>query len=354
MDLSCESDRFLTTNIGDNMRNAEFCKNDKDSSTCFLCPNLCNLSEGQIGKCLSRKRENGKIKLLSYSEIVADGFDPIEKKPLYHVSPGSKIYSIGSFGCNLHCRFCQNYNISQSIQPSKKLMPEQLSKVALSFKNNIGVAFTYNEPGIWYEYIIDSAPILHKNGLLTVMVTNGYLSAEPWKNLCEIVDAVNIDLKAFTPSFYDKICAGKLETVKTNIQIAIELGVHVELTNLVVTGLNDNEKVFEEMVKWVSSLSKDIPFHISRYFPRYKEKALATDIYTLNRYFEMASKYLNYVYLGNVSGESNTICPDCGEIWIQRNAYSTSVLHNETCPKCGKGIPFLISDKVKNLELSNA
>lgn len=330
------------------MRKAEYCKNEKGTSSCYLCPNLCVLKENELGKCLSRKRQNGILCLNSYGEVVASGIDPIEKKPLYHVEPGKPILSIGSFGCNFSCRFCQNYNISQAEQPSKKLLPDELVQYALSIQDNIGVAFTYNEPSIWFEYIMDVAPILKGNALLTVMVTNGYLSSAPWNELCEVVDAMNIDLKAFNPSFYKNICSGNLDIVKRNIKTAVEKGVHVELTNLVVTGLNDSEIEFEEMILWVSELSKDIPFHISRYFPQYKETSEPTSLETLKKFYEIANQHLNYVYLGNVVGNSNTSCPKCGKVWIERAQYLTTVINNSNSCECGSPIPFIYKAKVES------
>lgn len=330
---------------------AEFCKNKAETTACFLCPNLCILKEGQTGKCLSRKREDGMMKLTSYAQVVSAGFDPIEKKPLYHVTPGKRIFSVGSFGCNLTCRFCQNHNISQRVQPSNTVMPEQLLELALKDSRSVGVAFTYNEPGIWYEYIIDSAPLLKKHNQLVVLVTNAYLSDEPWRALCSVADAMNIDLKSFDSHFYNNICSGKLEIVKKNIKTAIELGVHVELTNLLITGLNDNISQFELMLDWISAISKDIPLHISRYFPRYLEKAPPTDVGRLEDFYKIASSYLNYVYLGNVAGDSDTICPKCGNLWVHRNGYSTTTINTDTCSNCGKVIPFLLNANEKSKEL---
>ena len=322
-------------------RKPEYCRDLEEISECFLCPNLCKLKDDEKGKCLSRWRKDGQMSLLSYAQIVAGGIDPIEKKPLYHVAPGMPIFSVGSFGCNLKCRFCQNSNISQNIQPAREMLPQTLVDYAASIKDNIGVAFTYNEPGIWFEYICDCADLLKAKNLLSIMVTNGFLCHEPWQKLCTKIDAMNIDLKAFTSSFYKDICQGDLETVKRNIKIAYESGVYIELTNLVVTGLNDNEQDFQQMVEWIASISKDIPLHISRYFPQYKETAPATAVNTLVRFEEIARQSLNYVYLGNVAGESDTYCPSCGELWVKRMGYSTERLIFADKCKCGLDIPIV-------------
>jgi len=273
--------------------------------------------------------------------VVSASVDPIEKKPLYHLCPGRPIFSIGTYGCNLHCRFCQNADISQKKQPTAELLPQQLVAEASAVDGNIGVAFTYNEPGIWYEYILDCAPLLQQAGLMAVMVTNGYLNPGPWLDLCRVVDAMNIDLKAFNADFYQKICGGRLDTVKDNIRVAIESGVHVELTNLVVTGLNDDPAEFTALVDWVADLSDNLPLHISRYFPRYHETAPPTAPSTIERFVEIARKKLKYVYQGNLPGDQDTRCPACGATWVARNNYQVVVTcKSETCA-CGHKLPFM-------------
>lgn len=323
------------------MREACFYKKQGDKIVCQLCPNKCLISEGAVGRCLSRGMVDGAMRLNTYAGVTSVSVDPVEKKPLYHVCPGRPIYSIGSYGCNLRCRFCQNAEISQHKQPTEILLPDQLVAEALRIRDNIGVAFTYNEPGIWYEYILDCAPLLRKANLLTVMVTNGYLCYEPWMELCKVVDAMNIDLKAFNADFYANICGGQLENVKNNIKAAIDTGVHVELTNLVVTGLNDHEDEFREMVDWVASISDSIPLHISRYFPRYLETAPPTPSATIGSFVEIARARLKYVYPGNLSANQDTCCPDCGLTWVSRNGYDTTILNHEAVCKCGLKLPIL-------------
>ncbi len=322
-------------------------KKENDKVVCQLCPNHCLIAEGGVGSCLSRGVADGRLIALTYGRVVSASVDPVEKKPLYHLCPGRPIFSIGSYGCNLHCRFCQNADISQKKQPTAELSPRQLVAEAAAVDDNIGVAFTYNEPGIWYEYILDCAPLLRQANLLTVMVTNGYLNHEPWLDLCRVVDAMNIDLKAFNTDFYQKICGGRLDTVKNNIRTAVESGVHVELTNLVVTGLNDDPAEFVELVDWVAALSDTLPLHISRYFPRYHETAPPTSPATIERFVEIARKRLKYVYPGNLPGDQNTRCPQCGTTWVSRNNYQVVVTcSSETC-SCGHKLPFVQKSRLQ-------
>jgi pyruvate formate lyase activating enzyme len=316
------------------MRKAEYCRVD-ESMHCFLCPELCEIPEGGTGRCLGRGMRGQEASVLNYGKVVAAGIDPIEKKPLYHYYPGRPILSVGTFGCNLKCRFCQNSDISQFEQPSTFISPEQLCQRAFHAPENIGIAFTYNEPGIWFEYVCDVSRLLHEAGLKSVMVTNGYLSAAPFAELCRYVDAMNIDLKGFTSGFYENVCQGKLEPVKQNIIKAYSEGVHLELTNLVITGLNDDSEEFSAMVDWIADLSDSIPLHISRYFPRYLETAQATELKKLEELSQIATKKLKYVYLGNIAGNQNTLCPKCGEVWVERLGYSTRALLKQKKCQCG-------------------
>lgn len=322
------------------MIEAAYYQQRDDLLSCQLCPNLCLIGVGQRGACHSRIAKDGRLWAENYAITVAENLDPIEKKPLYHLCPGKMVYSVGSYGCNLHCRFCQNADISQQIQPGIKVLPEQLVKKAGSFKDNIGVAFTYNEPGIWYEYIRDCAPLLRHANLLTIMVTNGYLSTQPWNDLCQVVDAMNIDIKSFNPDFYKNICGGKLEQVKENITAALNANVHVELTHLVVTGLNDDKEEFSKLVSWVAALGKDIPLHISRYFPKYHEKAQATAPATITDFVAIAREKLNFVYPGNLAADQSTHCPDCKKIWVSRSQHETQVIQQKSLCECGRLLPF--------------
>ena len=326
------------------MRQAEFFRDSEKTTDCFLCPNYCRISEGQRGQCLGRGRVNGTMRLFNYGVVVAAHSDPIEKKPLYHFHPGANIFSVGTYGCNLHCRFCQNCELSQEIQSGEEMSPDRMAALAASHRGNIGVAFTYNEPGIWYEYIMDAAPLIRSRGHKVVLVTNGYLEPEPWERLCLVSDAMNIDLKGFSDDFYRDICFGKLAPVLANIAKAVEKGVHVEITHLVVTDRNDRPELFEKLVDWLANLDQRIPLHLSRYFPRFHEVALPTDPAVLEEFRRLAARKLRHVYLGNIDSEegNDTRCPNCGKIWIHRDGYEVSVRHDGPKCVCGleKNIPF--------------
>ena len=320
------------------MHHAAFVSNGPELSICTLCPNHCRIAEGDCGACLGRIRRGGEVVCANYGVVVAAHNDPIEKKPLYHFYPGRSILSIGTYGCNLSCRFCQNSEISQQEVPGEMVSPQDLTSSATAVAGNLGVAFTYNEPGIWYEFILDTAPRLRKHGLKVVLVTNGYLSPAPWKELCAVTDAMNIDIKAFTEDFYRDICHGHLDPILENVRSAHQAGVHVEVTNLVIPGLNDNPESFEKMVDWLAALDRTMPLHLSRYFPRYQETAPPTPPETLEDFRARALKKLDYVFVGNVSSPEghHSICPDCGQAWIERHGYSVRIKSpGKTC-SCGR------------------
>ena len=281
---------------------------------CRLCHHACQLMEGETGFCKARGNRGGRLTSLSYGLLTLVALDPIEKKPLYHFYPGSRILSVGSFGCNLACPFCQNYSISQAGETDLcyedegaglrvyRLPPEELVELALDTQErheNIGVAFTYNEPLMNYEYVRDCARLLKEAGLKVVLVTNGTLSSGPLGRLLPLVDALNIDLKGFTPEFYQWV-RGDFELVRTNIRAAHEAGCHVEVTTLVIPGHNDSPEEMEREAEWLASLSPEIPLHLSRYFPRVHLHEPATPVETLVRLQEIAEKHLRYVHLGNV------------------------------------------------------
>lgn len=272
-----------------------------DKIHCYLCPHNCVIENGHIGKCNVRSHENGKLYTLNYGEITSIALDPIEKKPIHYYKSGTNILSVGSYGCNFVCGFCQNYNISQFKPNSEFVSKENLVDTILSNKDSVGVAFTYNKPSIWYEYVYDCAKLLKEKNKNTsvVVVTNGYISEEPLKQLLPYVDAMNIDLKAFTNRYYDAICGGSLKPVLKTIEIAAK-ECHVEITTLLVSGENDNLNEVEEIAKFLSVISSDIPLHLSRYFPRYKLDNPATDVNFMFKAKEIAEKYLSRVKLGNI------------------------------------------------------
>lgn len=269
---------------------------------CELCPHHCALSEGNVGFCKARSCKNGKIVCDNYGKITSIAIDPIEKKPLMNFYRGSNILSIGSYGCNLHCPFCQNSEISQEVcNRVLELSPNQLIDIALEYVdkyNNIGIAYTYNEPFISYEYVYDCAVLAHKHNLKNVFITNGMICEEPLKKILPYIDAMNVDLKGFTQKFYDLV-KGDLETVKNTIKLASK-HCHVEVTTLIIPGENDSDKEIDDISKWLSKIDKNIPYHISRFFPIYKMTDKdPTPIKTVYHLAEVARKNLVNVYTGN-------------------------------------------------------
>lgn len=269
---------------------------------CEICPHGCELDEGQVGFCRARANKDDKVVAINYGKLTSIALDPIEKKPLRRFQPGSNILSVGSFGCNLRCSFCQNYRISMSNEDIKTvyISPQELVERSLQMRDNrnIGIAFTYNEPLIGYEYVLDCAKLAKTHDLKIVLVTNGYINEQPLKELLPFVDAMNIDLKAFNEEFYRRI-GGDLDTVKRTIETAAE-SCHVEVTTLIIPDENDDEKEIEDMSKWLSDIDKDIPLHISRFFPMYNmSDRKPTDIKAVYRLADIAGEHLNQVYKGN-------------------------------------------------------
>lgn len=270
---------------------------------CHLCPHNCKIKAGQLGICCGRQNIEGVLYTLNYNRVTSLAVDPIEKKPLYHYYPGRNILSVGTFGCNFRCGFCQNWEIAHQDSPAtREVTPETLVKVALEAQKasySIGIAYTYSEPLIWYEYVYDTAKMAHQQGLKNVLVTNGFVQKEPLLELLPFIDALNIDVKAFTEEYYRKTCGGKLEPVLRTVELAQE-SCHVEITTLVVPGMNDSDQEINALVDWIASLNPRIPLHFSRYFPQYQFDLPATPLETLARACEIASSKLDYVHIGNV------------------------------------------------------
>lgn len=274
---------------------------------CQVCMHHCALEPGQTGLCRARKNEGGEIVCANYGQITSLALDPIEKKPLHDFHPGSMVLSVGSYGCNLRCPFCQNHEISMTDGKgldAEQVSPRQLADLALMWKKqkktgNIGIAYTYNEPLVGWEFVRDTAQLVREYGMLNVLVTNGTASQEVLEKLLPFIDAMNIDLKGFREAYYQKL-GGNLETVKAFIARAQE-SCHVELTTLIVPGENDAPGDMEAQAKWIAGLRPTIPLHITRFFPRYRMRDReATDVEQLYRLAGIAEKYLEKVYVGNV------------------------------------------------------
>ncbi|QVK19540.1 AmmeMemoRadiSam system radical SAM enzyme [Mycoplasmatota bacterium] len=311
---------------------------------CQLCPQFCLISEGQLGLCQTRKNIDQQLFAINYGETTSIALDPIEKKPLYHFKPGSKILSIGTFGCNMKCSFCQNYQISQIRAKSDYIKCDELLRLVDTVENNIGIAFTYNEPFMWYEYIYDMALNMKakENDKSIVMVTNGYINPKPLEKLLPFIDALNIDLKAFDSRFYREICKADLEPVLKTIEIAQKY-CHVEVTTLMVTEKNDSIEEIEMIAKYIGKINKNIPLHLTRYYPNYKMNQQPTKLTKMFEAKEIAQEYLNYVYLGNIPNEDqNTYCPNCHKLVLDRRQLKKSILDGNKCLHCGEIIPIVL------------
>ncbi len=306
---------------------------------CTLCPARCVISSGRVGLCRIRRNEGGILYASAYGELVSLALDPIEKKPLYHFHPGSRILSTGPNGCNFRCPFCQNWSISQQPVNCTHLSAEELVACAAQGES-IGIAFTYTEPLIWFEYVIDCARLLKERGLKAVLVSNGYFSEAPARELFPMIDAANIDLKSASPDYYRKVCRGKLEDVLRTIRLAREYGVKVELTNLLIPGDNDGEEDIRSIVDLVEQIDPLIPFHISRYFPHYKYSKPPTPLFSLSLAVDIARQKLAYVYPGNYIAEADTKCPGCGTVIIARQGYFIEfpLGKPDKCPGCGRKV----------------
>jgi pyruvate formate lyase activating enzyme len=313
---------------------------------CLLCPHFCKIAKGKTGICGVRKNIGRDIVLQTYGVLSGYSLDPVEKKPLYHFFPGHNILSAGSYGCNMRCDFCQNYHISQNI-PGRlinEISPEKLVQDAISAEKNIGLAFTYNEPVIWFEFIRDTAVVAKKEGLYTVMVSNGFVNPDPLRDLIGFIDGFNIDLKAFNTRFYRVLAGADIEPVKKTLRKIALSGRHLEITTLIIPGQNDDEKEMASESEWIAGeLGREVPFHLSRYFPMFKRNDPATSQETIERLSEIASQNLDHVYIGNTLSKSgqNTLCPKCGQTVTIRSGFKTRLLNLDDqgrCTSCGKTI----------------
>jgi pyruvate formate lyase activating enzyme len=284
-------------------RKAEFYKKNKDKSVkCLLCPKYCIIQDKQVGFCRARKNISGELYSMNYGKVSSLALDPVEKKPFLNFAKDKLILSAGSFGCNFKCDFCQNWVISQDEPMVMSMSPEELVEKAKNMVvgGNIGIAYTYNEPSIWYEFVYDSAVLAKSRGLKNVMVTNGYINTEPLELLIPYIDAMNIDIKFFRKENYENICNGELNVVKDTIEHVFDR-CHLELTTMIIPGINDSVEEMKELCKWISQLSIEIPLHITRFFPNYMRlKDDITPIETLTNLKNLADSYLKNVYIGNV------------------------------------------------------
>jgi pyruvate formate lyase activating enzyme len=315
---------------------------------CELCPHRCRVAKGKRGICRVRENRDGKYYSLVYGNPCALNLDPVEKKPFFHVLPGTTSFSLATAGCNFQCKFCQNWEISQA-SPEDVYSYEVPPELIISKAKEIGarsVAHTYVEPTIFYEYMLDIGHLTKKEGLLNVTHSNGFISPVPLKNLCKVLDAANIDLKGFTENFYHELCGGELNPVLETLKTLKHEKVHLEITNLIIPTKNDEMSVLKEMCLWIKKdLGADTPIHFSRFYPLYKLKTLPpTPVSTLEKAREVAlSAGLEYVYIGNIPGHAgeNTFCPKCKKMVIQRTGYMVGEINLKAgkCRYCGKPIP---------------
>lgn len=270
-------------------------------AACRLCPHHCSIAPGHRGRCQTRYYDGHTLQALNYGQCTALALDPIEKKPLAYFHPGSRILSLGSWGCNFTCPFCQNWQISQQEAPYRDLTPEQALALAKSCTDNgnIGLAYTYNEPSLSYEFIARTARLIHEAGLVNVMVSNGYIEKEPLQALLPYIDAWNIDLKGFSQAFYQSLCGASLQPVLDTIAAAATVS-HVEVTTLIIPGENDDPSQMDAEARWLAAISPDIPLHLTRYFPQYHWSAPMTPLQTMEQLQSIARQHLHCVHLGNV------------------------------------------------------
>ena len=316
---------------------------------CELCPYRCVLKEGQMGVCRVRKNIGGKLYTLNYGSVSSIAVDPIEKKPLFHFKPKSEVLSLSTVGCNMRCKHCQNWEISQAgmeFPYLREMSPDEVMKIARNYE---GIAWTYNEPTIWHEFTLDVSKMAKKEGLYTVYVTNGYINEEPLREIGQYLDAMNIDVKAFRDEFYRKIAGARLRPVIDTVERAYRMGIHIELTYLIIPDLNDDSKEIRKFAEWVYELSPEIPVHFSRFFPMYKlTDKPPTPLKTMHNAYKIAKEVgLEYIYLGNTwePEYESTYCPNCGNLLIERVYYNTELkglTKDGKCNRCGKKINIVV------------
>jgi pyruvate formate lyase activating enzyme len=322
-----------------------YAKLDDHLVRCALCAHRCTIKPGRRGICGVRENQEGVLYTLVYGEAIAAHVDPIEKKPIYNFLPGTRSFSIATVGCNFHCRFCQNADISQAPREGLSLAgeefpPEQVVRVAKRYACD-SIAYTYTEPTIFFEYAYDTAKLAHQEGIKNIFVTNGYMTLEALEEIEAYLDAANVDLKSFDDGFYRRLCGARLRPVLETIEAMHQRGVWVEVTTLLIPGLNDSEDELEQIAQFLAGIDVDIPWHVSRFTPRYKmlDKP-QTPVDTAHRAAEIGREAgLRYVYVGNAPGNmyENTLCPACGAVAIARIGYHTTLnLEGSRCGSCGQ------------------
>jgi len=330
------------------LKEAQFYKKlDNKIVQCQLCPRRCVIPVGRRGFCNVRENRDGTLYTLVFARPVAIHIDPIEKKPLFHFLPSTTAFSIATAGCNLRCKFCQNWEISQAKPEDIEyvhLEPEDLIK-EVKKSGSPTIAYTYTEPTIFYEYMFETAKLARAAGIKNIMHSAGYINEEPLRQLAKYLDAANIDLKGFSDEYYAKMSEGTLEPVLNTLKVLRQEGVHVEITNLILPGFNDDEETIRKMCLWIrENLGADTPLHFSRFFPMYKLTSLnPTPVQSLEKARKIAQEAgLKYVYIGNVAGNpaENTYCPKCGKIVIERRGYFIvqNNLVDGKCKFCGEEI----------------
>jgi pyruvate formate lyase activating enzyme len=312
---------------------------------CGLCPHACRIAPGGHGRCGVRLNREGRLDLPFYGRLSSIAVDPIEKKPLYHYHPGERILSVGFVGCSFRCPFCQNYRISQDTGvPTEAVSPEKLVALA-EREGSFGISYTYSEPLVHLEYVLETARLARGRGLKNVLVSNGFISPEPAEELLGVLDAANIDLKSFNPEFYRKEIGGELEEVKrflTQARGRIEL----EVTTLVIPTKNDGPEEIEAIASFLASLDPSLPFHLSAYYPQHRYTLPPTPPSSLRALADVARRHLAYVYLGNIGSEqSDTACRGCANVLVRRRGYqvSTPGLNGSLCARCGAEAPIVRS-----------
>lgn len=313
---------------------------------CLLCPHQCKIKPGKKGICRVRSNQAGNLTTSNYGQVASLALDPIEKKPLYHFFPGQMILSAGTYGCNLSCSFCQNYALAHQTPQTQYIPAETMLTIAERSRNagSIGLAFTYNEPSVWYEYIWDCVRLLKERGLKTVLVTNGYIESRPLEQLLPYIDALNIDVKAFQNHFYQQLCKGTLEPVKKTVELAARYS-HVEITTLIIPEDNDQIDDIEAMARWLASVKREIPLHLSRYHPAYNYDRPATPESSLIEAQKAARLHLPFVYLGNIGRGNDTMCLNCQATLIRRTYYNTEMIsfQDGCCAFCGAQADYIVS-----------